>query len=491
MFERRKPIFAHADFHLDALLSLAAKLREGCSCNADVSQRPKAGSLNWAIFITFDDGVEWVFRPPRSRMSPLVTSESASKMVISEAVTLKYFGNTARPRSSGDNDIAVPYILMSKASGRPLLDCDRAEGSRTSLVDIFMTVIIQQQQRQPPLPMTDRDREKAIFQLEYIMSSLSEIHLDKIELLFEAKDDDSNYFIGECLSPSPIWQWRDTFEGIHRGPFHQESEYFSSQISAFVAHAKELPLTPHSFFTPLPDAFEYPSWASYCVAAHRRGTFCWVGDKMESSKNRLSYCIAGQPLQQMIPSLASHTTRGGGFVLSHPDLHVGNLFVDENFNITSIIDWGSVSSGPLSELLASPGFSGPTTPPTISRVAAFRDGFCRGGEMMWRFSRLVRLLSGHDYTLFKALYELVHKNPEDIPRLFHDQSTQGYAPELLAKLREDDEEDEEDDGGGHDEMPKELAIAGKLTLMSEMNPSFVADKTLWLWIENALDQANS
>lgn len=80
--ERRERIFAFAKFNLDALLSLATQLRGGRPCTADVSKRPKAGSLNWVIFITFDDGIEWVFRSPRRSMS--IKTESHYKMTISE-----------------------------------------------------------------------------------------------------------------------------------------------------------------------------------------------------------------------------------------------------------------------------------------------------------------------------------------------------------------------------------------------------------------------
>lgn len=82
-------IFFYAKFHLNALLSLAESLR-GRPCACDASKQPKAGSLNWAIFICFDDGIEWVFRSPRSGHDAIVGDESASKMLISEAATLKY-----------------------------------------------------------------------------------------------------------------------------------------------------------------------------------------------------------------------------------------------------------------------------------------------------------------------------------------------------------------------------------------------------------------
>lgn len=86
---KRPKVFAYAKFDLDALILLATRLR-GQSCTVDTSTRPKAGSTHWAIFITFEDGVEWVFRSPRRGLSAIITEESASKLLISEASTLKY-----------------------------------------------------------------------------------------------------------------------------------------------------------------------------------------------------------------------------------------------------------------------------------------------------------------------------------------------------------------------------------------------------------------
>lgn len=392
---------------------------------------------------------------------------------------------------------------MSKASGRPLSDYDWVELSlRIPGYPVHL----------PLRPLTDHNREKIISQLGTIMSCLSDIHFDKIGSLFEDSTT-GNCSIGECLNPSLIWQWRDRLNGIDRGPFQSQSQYLSSLISAFTSHAKNLPLTPHSFFAPIPNPFEYPHWTNYTAAIDKWRIFCDVGeDKSEGIKNRLAYCIAGQFLDKMIPYL---TSTSGKFVLFHPDLHLGNVFVDDNLNITSIIDWSPTSSGPMPELLATPGFSGSVSPPTESLILAFRAGFSHKihfeseewekAEMMWRFSRLVRLLSNQDYTLFKALYGLVHKaGSEDIPQLFYDQSVQEHGRELMAELRqmeleeEDEEEDEEEETGdqtdgefGDTDESGSLDVARKLTLMSEMNPNFVADKRLWLWVESALKQAES
>jgi aminoglycoside phosphotransferase (APT) family kinase protein len=52
----------------------------------------------------------------------------------------------------------------------------------------------------------------------------------------------------------------------------------------------------------------------------------------------------------MIPHLTS--TVDGSFTLAHPDLHIGNIFVAEDFNVTGLINWGSTTTGPITELLA-------------------------------------------------------------------------------------------------------------------------------------------
>ena len=46
--------YYYADFHLEVLLSLS-KQRRGRPCTCEVSQMPESGSLNWVIFICFDD----------------------------------------------------------------------------------------------------------------------------------------------------------------------------------------------------------------------------------------------------------------------------------------------------------------------------------------------------------------------------------------------------------------------------------------------------
>lgn len=83
-------VFFHATFDVQALLRLAGRLRNR-PCTCDLSKKPSSGSLNWAIILSFDDGVEWIFRSPRTFYS--IDEESAGILLASEAATLKYIRN--------------------------------------------------------------------------------------------------------------------------------------------------------------------------------------------------------------------------------------------------------------------------------------------------------------------------------------------------------------------------------------------------------------
>lgn len=85
----RDRIFYFAHFNLEALLSLSERLR-GRKCTCDVTKMPKCGSLNWVVFVTFDDGIEWVFRCPMASRNHFYSDETSSKIVSSEASTLMY-----------------------------------------------------------------------------------------------------------------------------------------------------------------------------------------------------------------------------------------------------------------------------------------------------------------------------------------------------------------------------------------------------------------
>jgi hypothetical protein len=152
---------------------------------------------------------------------------------------------------------------------------------------------------------------------------------------------------------------------------------------------------------------------SYRAAGRRWKEFMAIGQKFDHSKNIRFYITTAQFLQDMVPQLSSGLRSGS--TISHSDLHIGNLYVDDDFNITFLIDWSSSSTGPLTELMTTPTFVDPRMPSSRELVTAFRSGFGHAAGVVqasdsspWRksegilhFSRLVRLLSRSDYSLFE------------------------------------------------------------------------------------------
>ncbi|KAH7129068.1 hypothetical protein EDB81DRAFT_871738 [Dactylonectria macrodidyma] len=347
-------------------------------------------------------------RSPRSGMWAIVSEESASKILVSEASTLKYrrtHSSIPVPEvftysGSSINDMGVPYILMSRASGRPLPDHDWMDRpSRTSRYTSSMK-----------LPhLLDDEGQHA-----------------KIGSIVEDANDQNAYTIGDCLSPAFLWQWGDSLEGFDR----------------------ELPLSPNVFFAPISQVSEFPTLESHLAAVNQ-----WNDD--------------ASFLRDMIPKLC---VGDADLTLSHPDLHVGNVFADEQFNITCILDWGSAICSPITELLATPALWKPTLPSSESLKMACISGInsgCRFDSDYWVKAeeirlviRLVRLFVKQDYNISKALYGLVYK------------------PEIEESHEELNKAEDDVFGGFEAVKSGRLVVARKSTLVSEMNPEFVADNIL-------------
>lgn len=100
--QKRATIFQYADFDIDALCQLASNLRGGQNCSCDPCQIPKSGSFNWAVRLSFTDGVEWLLRSPRQDYGYL--SEDISGLLLaSEAATLRYI--------KANSTIPVPEVF--------------------------------------------------------------------------------------------------------------------------------------------------------------------------------------------------------------------------------------------------------------------------------------------------------------------------------------------------------------------------------------------
>ncbi|KAF7131125.1 hypothetical protein CNMCM5793_004112 [Aspergillus hiratsukae] len=255
--------------------------------------------------------------------------------------------------STYDNDIGIPYILMSKAPGRPLSETWKSARSN-----------------QPEL--AEHKKVKVLRQLGAITHKLLHVRLDRIGSLFE---EQGAFEVKECLLRGHVLHQRYTLEEVPRGPFSSETQFYDSLITAFTQHAEVLPLLPHCFTAPLPSLRDYESDAQYREAVNLWNAFVAVEEKIDTSENRVDYVIAGDALRDMIEPLDLRGTCLGGFPLWHPDLSVNNIYVDEDHNITCIIDWAFSSSVPDAVLLAPPGLPQSRDELSEDLVASFRDGF--------------------------------------------------------------------------------------------------------------------
>ncbi|KAH9205929.1 hypothetical protein DL95DRAFT_470104 [Leptodontidium sp. 2 PMI_412] len=263
-----------------------------------------------------------------------IAPEIAAKLLESHVATLNFLKlNSPIPvpevfdySSNRSNPIGIPYILMSKAPGFPL--------SRFAW-DACPDGMVLSRKPRPVLGRTNK--EKIMSQLGTISSQLLKLRFDKIGSLFE---EDEEYRVKECLSPALIWHQRDSLgDDVARGPFQHENEYHESLLSAFLLHVKELPLEQHAFFAPILKLGEFESFLSHRSAVSRWNDFVALGSKIDSGKNRLDYCTAGHFLQKMIAAatlqpLAPPDESSNRFCLWHPDISLGNIFVDDDFNIT-------------------------------------------------------------------------------------------------------------------------------------------------------------
>lgn len=100
----------HSKFNLPALLEHASQLRN-VPCSCDLTQRPLSGSLNWAVFLSFEDGVEWVFRSPTTGEDD-ISLEVAGELLASEVATMKYI--------KMNSSIPVPDIFDYRSVNSPV-----------------------------------------------------------------------------------------------------------------------------------------------------------------------------------------------------------------------------------------------------------------------------------------------------------------------------------------------------------------------------------
>ncbi|RAL09553.1 aminoglycoside phosphotransferase family protein [Aspergillus homomorphus CBS 101889] len=419
-------IFTYTSFNISALLSIAKSIRKK-RCTCDESQRPMGGSFNWAIFLVFEDGVEWVFRPPRTAFG--LRKDTAREVLVSGVTTLKYIkqvGSIPVPEiyafsPNSQNGVGVPYMLMSKAPGVPLSTYQWSDETIGS---------------SPSATLTIAQKQKTMEQLGEMYAHLSNIRCDKTGSMYP--------------------------------------QYEEGGKSSYRSYAPE-----------------YGDSQAYRTATDRWNDYVAVEAKAESMPNRLDYTSVGQSLQEKIPALVERdrplvTTCPGATSL--PAL-----------NITCVLDWAFASFVPPSLLLvlvepfvrafvAAHGFDGAVDAPRQ---------LLPSGSVLWAFARLVNLDGLQDYVYFSEfLHHFIgkqHEEEEEEEEAIHlhlrrikDCEEYQEASRILSAYDEENPRKPDEKHYFTCVGRERFAVSQHLTVMAELNPTFVADRRLWKWIAQYL-----
>lgn len=380
------------------------------------------------------------------------------------------------------------------------------------------------------LNLCEEHKAKIMYQLGNITWKLSRLRFQHIGSLFEVGE---TFEVGTCLSRGLLMHERDTLDNLYRGPFTSELEFYEALFLAFSEHVKYLPLYHHCFLAPVPARDDYDDNLGFESASNRWSDFVTVGSKIDAASNRLNYVVAGEILKKWIPrstDSALGDLKSGcsnHYPLYHPDLSVNNIFVDDNFNITCIIDWAFCSSVPLSVLLMPPGLPQSRNEVDPALLPAFQGGFdyhsrqsshqdpeqdaaflriIRSGRSAWLLSRFLNFDSIADYSLFMEICVINGVNEEAVMEEFRSMLQSNRLLNVHQELKEDDESAKqvaESESQYFKGDVSRLAVSRKLTLLAQWSSpdrrslasgirsnskAFVADKKLWKWMENCLEK---
>ncbi|CZT52678.1 uncharacterized protein RSE6_14033 [Rhynchosporium secalis] len=406
-------IFRYAKFNLNALIEHAEELRSA-RCYCDASQEPMAGSHNWALVLTFDDkGEDWIFRSPR--LDSGFSEETIAMMIESEVTSIQVSKLNCIPVvevksycASVMNTIQIPYMLTTRAPGFSI--------SSKFLWNPYAEGVKLPRNPLPCLPLTAK--EKIMRQLGFLIAKILQSPYEQIGSLYERE---GKVRVGRCLSRTLTWSGRDLCGQIARGPFSNDKDYYDSVLSALCYHAAHLPLSHHLFLAPVPKAKDFETVSNYRSAVQLWNDFATVGQKINSSKNRLDYIAMAHLMRDIIPSILIPRQK---YYLKPPDLSMSNIFIDDAFNITCIIDWTSCFTVPLPTLLITPSFPHPRDDIDPDMASIFKESVIGHSSQMkdvledpssWDLAQKSRLfmqladLDGYeDYHHFIELYTSVY-----------------------------------------------------------------------------------
>ncbi|KAJ5652601.1 hypothetical protein N7507_010027 [Penicillium longicatenatum] len=88
---------------------------------------------------------------------------------------------------------------------------------------------------------------------------------------------------------------------------------------------------------------------------------------------------AARLLESSVAAMVTEQNINGPFPLCHVDFHYNNVLVDDEYNITGLIDWSNAQTVPLERFAIIPEFVAPPAAPieTKQAIASFRQTFVR------------------------------------------------------------------------------------------------------------------
>ncbi|EFY93995.1 phosphotransferase [Metarhizium robertsii ARSEF 23] len=284
----------------DAVCDLASRHNGGKACKIVTKDN---GSFNVCFFVQFDAGEETqVVRIP---IKPVI--RDAWQKVLCEVTTLRYVkDNTTIPvprvLAYGIHDKVVegaetPFMIMNLSPGRQL-------HTKTFLL------------------ATKAQRQRLYGDLIDILSQLRKLEFPAGgSLMLNPDDDECNPILGPFLSMTA-----NEFEGSSGRPLRPE--VFTS-MKRFVDY----------HYSILTETYRLPvENLSYRDAK----TELYA---LDSLSKEISKCVDSIP-------------HSPSFVLAHPDLRFGNIFVDDDFHILGIIDWEFTGTIPLQLFTPPPWITG-------------------------------------------------------------------------------------------------------------------------------------
>ncbi|KAJ5644606.1 hypothetical protein N7507_010617 [Penicillium longicatenatum] len=213
------------------------------------------------------------------------------------------------------------------------------------------------------------------------------------------------------------------------------------------------------------------------------------GKKIDSADNRLDYMIAADALRDIVPKLEFSSVIPT-FPLFHPDLSVNNIFVDNDYNITCVIDWTFASSVPESKLLAHPGLPQHRNELDPELFAPFHSGFIavmpaasmentlihrylesfERSQDVWGLTRLLDMDLAQDYIVFAKLWESAYGSEKNLQRYFLQKRRSPHYTWLYRQVQKQDYPQSKIQKEENDYFRDKVfrhTIARKLTLVSE------------------------